>query len=568
MAPSLFDLNLRALESRSPMTAAVVRQRARDEDSDIEIRVAADGSPILQYGGRALDSRREPRKAAERQAQGVECSTAIVAGFGAGYLVEALLDRGIAVAAILEPDARVLAAAMRARDLTRVFSVVPVWLLGSLDKVRIATLRLESERIVAHAPSVQGSGELASLVDAWPKLPVAKRAPRVLVAGPIYGGSLEIARATARAVSFTSADVRMFDFSVFGGGFQELGGLSIPSAARRGLQSDYADLLGRALVEVAREWRPDLVIALAQAPLDAASLDSLKGMGIVSAFWFVENHRVLTYWKTLGRHYDWFYGIQRGRFLEQLAAEGVRRPHYLPMACDPAVHRPLPLTGDERATFGSAVSFAGAPYLNRRRLLVSLADLDLRIWGDGWNEPALAHFVAGGGRRFDVETMVRIFNATEVNLNLHSAAHVADLDPDPDFVNPRTFEIAACGAFQLTDWREPLGELFDEGEMVTFRSAAELRQQIAHYLSRPEERRAIAERARARAIAEHTYEHRVRRILADALPPHLAAAAFHGIDSETLDLALLRLEHDTTTMDEDEALMRIVFEVEKNWGLR
>lgn len=569
MSVSLFEQNLRALAQRSPAAAAIVAGARGDPAPQVRAIAAADGAPVLEVGGRALDSRREPRRAAERQAAGVDRPTVIVAGLGTGYLAEALLDRGVAVAAIIEPDASVLAAAMRARDLTRLLTTAPVWLLASLtDRVALATLRLECDTIVAHGPSVQGSPDLAALVEHWSKLPVAARAPRILVVGPIYGGSLEIARATSRAVSMLSAETRLFDFSVFAAGHHELGGLSVPAAIRHRLQGEHADVLGRALVEIAREWRPDLVLALAQAPLGPEALGALKALGITTAFWFVENHRVLTYWETLGRHYDWFYAIQRGPFLERLAEAGVARARYLPVACDPAVHRPLELTDEERQTYGSAVSFAGAPYLNRRRLLVSLADLDFRIWGDGWNEPALARFVSGGGRRFDVEEMVRIFNATAINLNLHSASHVAGLDPDPDFVNPRTFEIAACGAFQLVDWREPLGELFDESEMVTFRSAGELREKIAHYLDAPDERQAIARRARARAIAEHTYEQRVRRILADALPPHLAAAAFRGIESDSLDLALMRLEREVPQMDEDEALMRIVYEVERNWGLR
>jgi spore maturation protein CgeB len=201
-------------------------------------------------------------------------------------------------------------------------------------------------------------------------------------------------------------------------------------------------------------------------------------------------------------------------------------------------------------------------------MLVGLADLDFRIWGDGWNEPALSHLVAGDGKRFGMAEMVKIFGASAINLNLHSANHVSGLDPEPDFVNPRTFEIAACGAFQLVDRRDPLPDLFTADEMVTFGSMAELRSGIARYLADPDERQAVATRARARVLAEHTYEHRTRRILRDALPSHLAAAALTGIETETLDTALLAREGSGGPMDEDEALMRIVYEVEKNWGMR
>ncbi|MFP5378361.1 MAG: glycosyltransferase [Vicinamibacteria bacterium] len=564
---SLYLHNLAALRTRSPEAARLVE--AVEQSGAVRVAASSTGEPVLEVGGRALDSRREPRRAAERAAAAVDTAAVAVAGLGTGYFVEALEARDIAVAAIVDADPAVVAAAMRARDLSAVLARVPVFLLPALtDRVELAAVRRLAPAVTPHAPSLQAFPALAAFVETWPSIRVADRAPRVLVAGPIYGGSLETARATARAVSMTAAETKLFDFSVFASGHHAIDGLGIARSTRGRLQAAHADFLGELLVDVALDWRADLVIGLAQAPLGEPALTRLRDHQITTAFWYVENHRVLPYWSDLAPHYDFFYGIQPGRFLEQLAAAGAARPGYLPMACDPAVHRPVDLTPEEQARFGSDVSFAGAPYLNRRRLLVSLADLDFRIWGDGWNEPALAHLVAGNGERFGVDDMVRIFNATAVNLNLHSAAHVADLDPDPDFVNPRAFEIAACGAFQLVDARTPLPDLFAPGEMVTFESMAEVRGQIAHYLAHPDERRAIAALARARVLAEHTYEHRVRRILRDALPHDLAAAALHGIDAEPLDLVLRRLELGSPVMTDEEACMRVLVEVEKNWGMR
>ena len=40
-----------------------------------------------------------------------------------------------------------------------------------------------------------------------------------------------------------------------------------------------------------------------------------------------------------------------------------------------------------------------------------------------------------------------------------------------------------------------------------------MKEKVLYYLDRPEERREIAARARARALKEHTYEHRMREML-------------------------------------------------------
>ena len=51
----------------------------------------------------------------------------------------------------------------------------------------------------------------------------AVRSPRVLVVGPIYGGSLETARSTARASETLGAETRLLDFDAFGAGWHALG---------------------------------------------------------------------------------------------------------------------------------------------------------------------------------------------------------------------------------------------------------------------------------------------------------------------------------------------------------
>jgi spore maturation protein CgeB len=88
------------------------------------------------------------------------------------------------------------------------------------------------------------------------------------------------------------------------------------------------------------------------------------------------------------------------------------------------------------------------------------------------------------------------------------------VNPDGDFVNPRTFEIAACGGFQLVDRRSGLADFFRIGEEVAcFEDLEELRGKIAHYLAHPEEREAVAERGRLRALRDHTYERRMETMI-------------------------------------------------------
>jgi len=88
--------------------------------------------------------------------------------------------------------------------------------------------------------------------------------------------------------------------------------------------------------------------------------------------------------------------------------------------------------------------------------------------------------------------------------------------PGGDFVNPRTFELALCGAFQLVDRRTLLPELFDDDELAQFGSLPELKERLAYFLAHPEARAAFAARARQRALTDHTYAARMETLLAFA----------------------------------------------------
>jgi spore maturation protein CgeB len=190
--------------------------------------------------------------------------------------------------------------------------------------------------------------------------------------------------------------------------------------------------------------------------------------------------------------------------------------------------------------------------------MLGLLDLAPKLWGEGWARTEVAKLASEGGARFNLSEMVRIFSATKINLNIHSANHVEGLDPDPDYVNPRTFELASCGAFQLVDARLPLPDLFAEDEVVTFRSTAELRDLIRYYLAHPDERAAAASRASARARADHTFVHRVRRIFDETLPAPLLKSVGSPAKASGLDSAIESLARTSPKMVPEEAMMRVL----------
>ncbi|MDD3312005.1 glycosyltransferase [Pseudodesulfovibrio sp.] len=337
---------------------------------------------------------------------------------------------------------------------------------------------------------------------------------RILVVLPLYGGSLPIGRYVAAALRDEGHLVETFEAPDFNAAYDSLKKLKVTTDRLSYLQNSFLNVVSQSVLAKVETFEPDLVLAMAQAPLNHQALKRLRRDGVATAMWFVEDYRLFTYWKSFAPLYDVFAVIQKEPFHGELAAIGQPNALYLPLAALPAFHRPVELSPVERRKFGSAVSFMGAGYPNRRRAFHELVDRDFKIWGTEWEgDHVLTPLVQMKGARVSSEDCVKIFNATTINLNLHSSIQAEELVTGGDFINPRTFELAACGAFQLVDRRSLLSEAFADDELAIFDSMEELSAKIDHFLNHPAEMAAITRKGRERVLRDHTYQARMRTLL-------------------------------------------------------
>jgi len=514
---SHLEENLRALAARHPRLAAEVGATAPLPWAP---EPTAAGDPTLTADGVLLHNCYDPRREAARWAEAQRerlgeraDATAVVLGLGLGYHVEALAAAWPGRIVVVELDRSLWRTALATRDLRALLARVTV---AEEPLTEAAVDAWGTPVVLPHTPSVlRASGLRAAGERIAGRARLRDLRLRILVVSPLAGGSHPMAGHCARALADLGHAVRLLDLSPFAKGMDAIPSFSPRRAARGTVEQAYMRFLGSGVLAAVEAEKPDLVLALAQAPLDAAVLAEIGRRGVLRAFWFVEDHRLLTYWQSVIAEYDYFFTIQQGTFLEEAARRSPARVAYLPCAAEPAVHRPLELTPAERAELGAPVGFVGAGYRNRRIAFRSLLDLGLKIWGTEWGGAGQVEAaVQRDGARISTEDTVRIFNATRVNLNLHSSTYVDGVDPRGDFVNPRTFELAAAGAFQLVDRRALLPPLLRPGaEAATFTDAAELHDLVRHYLAHPDERACLAAAGRARVLAEHTYRHRMQRLL-------------------------------------------------------
>lgn len=82
-------------------------------------------------------------------------------------------------------------------------------------------------------------------------------------------------------------------------------------------------------------------------------------------------------------------------------------------------------------------------------------------------------------------------------------------------VNQRVFDVPACNGFILTDHRYQMENLFEPGkEIAVYNSLEEIPQLIEKYIGDEQARKQIIKAARKRILAEHTYDSRIKTLVA------------------------------------------------------
>jgi spore maturation protein CgeB len=343
--------------------------------------------------------------------------------------------------------------------------------------------------------------DAVSLTDRRVLLVGASRAP-----DSMENHVLDALRALGATAEYATTTIR---FEVFGTAANAL----IDKVAHSTLREPER-LLERRLVNRAERFAPDLVLVLQGnhiSPKTVAQLRRRTEARIVC--WCQDHLGVLGRQYLLGAEYDAVF--VKDRYMLELFSSMVKGTpfFYLPEACNPRVHRPLELTPEDRRRYACDVMIYGSLYYYRQAILQQLGEFDLKIWGHAarWFVNRLERTIAGPNVVLDEK--VRAVRAARIALN---PLHYGEINA----LNCRTFELAGCGAFQLVAHKPVLKEHFAPGsEIDEFRTTDELIEKMRHYLQRPELAAAIAKRGQERAHRDHTYEHRLRKIIGVALEP-------------------------------------------------
>lgn len=188
------------------------------------------------------------------------------------------------------------------------------------------------------------------------------------------------------------------------------------------------------------------------------------------------------------------------------------RSWYLPHAYDPSRHHPRPAKDECRSDF----CIVGTGYPSRVAFLeqIDWTGIDVALagnWASLADDSPLRKFVAHDiDACCDNDEAVDLYCATKISANLYRREAQRPELSAGWAMGPREVELAACGTFFLT---EPRGENLEVLPMVpTFDGPDEFSDQLRWYLTRPDERAAIATAARA-AMSDRTFFSNARELL-------------------------------------------------------
>jgi len=255
---------------------------------------------------------------------------------------------------------------------------------------------------------------------------------------------------------------------------------------------------------------------LAEAVLDLQSLDTRV------AFWDVDAPQTLAAafaeppdtprtFRQLIPRYDMILLYGGGPPVQSAYAQlGAEAAHLIYNAVDPDEYYPVPAEADKQ----SDLLFMGNRMPDREQRVHDLffkaaalaPELSFVLGGNGWadcpmpeNVRWIGHVPTGDHRAWNCSARVVL------NINRSDMASMGYSPPT------RVFEAAGCGACVLTDAWQGIDTFFEPADEVLVASSAE---EIVERLraTSPELARNIGAAARARVIAEHTYEQRAAHL--------------------------------------------------------
>jgi len=269
----------------------------------------------------------------------------------------------------------------------------------------------------------------------------------------------------------------------------------------------WIEYINKSLIQKTKKEKPDILFLLKADTILAETLwDIRKTVNSIIVNVFPDNPLYMGKFEAILPCHLFF--TKDTYIVSAVRKTGYKNIHFFPQCTDPDVHRPVKNDENEYLLKGD-VSLIGSMYPYRLEIMKQLKDFKPKIWGKGWqkaNDPEIRDLFTGSDIRGDKKA--EVISNSLISLNPHHPLN------DIFGVNRRTYDIAGCRGFQISDLKVDMKHSYKiDEEIVCYKTIEELREKLNYFLNRPEETGIIAEKAYNKTLKCHTYLHRAMELL-------------------------------------------------------
>ncbi|OLO35865.1 hypothetical protein BTR23_16075 [Alkalihalophilus pseudofirmus] len=268
-------------------------------------------------------------------------------------------------------------------------------------------------------------------------------------------------------------------------------------------------------------FKPDLILTMVGFKMPPHVLTFIKQHQIPVAIWLTEDPYYTDKTLKIIHHYDYIFTIESA-CVDIYKKKGHKNVHHLALGVNPSIFSPGSIIKNNEKY---DICLVGFPYPDRIKIIQYLLDhtpYSILTVGSTWNS-LLANYKTTNNYQI-IETWVEpqrvasFYNQSKIVLNTYRPYDFKYNRNTKGVINQsinnRTFEIASCGAFQLTELKPDLVKYFiDNKEIVSFTSIDDLLHKINYYLKHEKERKGIGVNARKRVLQNHTFAYRLNKML-------------------------------------------------------
>jgi spore maturation protein CgeB len=268
------------------------------------------------------------------------------------------------------------------------------------------------------------------------------------------------------------------------------------------------------LIQKIQNFKPEVIVVFGQDSHPITK--TLKNFNIPIGLWVVNDPYNISNYEEKVQDYDFMITEESScvSFYEMVK----NRPCiHFPLAVNPKNYYAMELD------YKYDICFIGMAWPDRIPFIDAIApklsDKKFILIGKGWEKLKQYHRIKGNilDQIVKPNEAAKYYNQSKIVLNIHRAKNDVNKNPydlPANTPNNRTFDIAACKAFQLLTYREDLNKFFKlEKEIVSYKDETDLLEKIEYYLKNDTTREEIADKAYQRTMHEHTYYARVKAFI-------------------------------------------------------